>query len=296
MQRRQLRRIALGRIKTRLGDAPDPEDRAFDLGISEPIIAEILARHNGGGGNHALFAEAGGEQRAEPRGLRRCVEGRRRRLILDDHHRHPVFGHPRRNRLAARDPRDSAKQMVAHLGLVAAHGEQQLGLVRNDIMLGTRMKAADGHDRRVEWIEFARDQSLQRADNPRCEDDRILGRLRARAMAADSGNGEVDRIGARERIAVGIADHACWKIGRIVKGDRRIGARKARKQAVVEHRARATDAFLGGLADHHQRAAPRAAIGDEQPRGADPCGHMRIMPARVHHARFNAFDAGRADL
>ena len=78
-----------------------------------------------------------------------------------------------------------------------------------------------------------------------------------------------------------------------VEAERVVGLGKARVEPVGEHVARAADAFLGRLADQHERAGPRRLARGELPRGADERGHVHVVAARVHHG---LLDAGDVDL
>ena len=134
---------------------------------------------------------------------------------------------------------------------------------------------------------FARHQRLQRRHDPSGEHDRILAEMRLCAMAADAAHADIDAVDIGERIAVGPAN-AARRPRRIVEGNGVVGLGKAGIEPVLEHRLRAEHAFLGGLADHHDRSRPLPARRRDPPRRADPAGHVRVVPAGVHDAGFRA--------
>src|SRR3546814_20134242 len=86
------------------------------------------------------------------------------------------------------------------------------------------MEAADGDDGRALRVVLAADQGLERADDAAGEHDRILGRVRIGAVAADALHGDVDTVHIRQGIAVGIADNAGGKGRGVVRSEeRRVG-------------------------------------------------------------------------
>ena len=113
-------------------------------------------------------------------------------------------------------------------------------------------------------------------------------------MAADA----VDRDG--HGVDVGVAealdggDRAGGNLGLVVQGDDKVGAGKFREQTCAQHRARADDAFLGGLADHDERAVPLVAQAGEQPGGAGEDGHVQVVAAGVHDGHVVAGKVGDA--
>ena len=65
---------------------------------------------------------------------------------------------------------------------------------------------------------------------------------------------------------------------------REIGPREAAEQAVVEHRPGPCPAFLGRLADEHERARPLVAMLGQIAGDADQVRHVHVVAAGVHHA------------
>ena len=102
------------------------------------------------------------------------------------------------DRTAASDAGDAVQQMATCRVGVTAHGEQQVGLVGDDVVLGARLKAADRHDRRVLRIEFAADEGLEGAHDIRAKDYRVLGRMWDGAVAAHSAHLDIDGVDVRE--------------------------------------------------------------------------------------------------
>ena len=204
------------------------------------------------------------------------VEGRGRILVFaDGDDRHPVVGHAGRDRLAPGDPRDPVEQQLAHLGLVAAHGELQLGLVGNDVVLGAGLEAADRHHRRIERVLFAADQRLQRDDDARGQDDRILGRLRIRAVAADAPARVMSTLSTLASRIARASARSCRRAGcGVVEGERDIrawgsGCRGRRRAS--PWRLRRFPRRAGGSSP----ASP--TIGPSSPRAAGRCRARRSI-------------------
>ena len=156
------------------------------------------------------------------------VERRRREFAFaerDD--RHSVLGNSGGDRFSASDAPDAVEQQLANLGLVAAHGQLELGLVRNDVVLGAGMEAADRDYRRIERVILAADQSLQRDDDPRGEHDRVLGRVRIGAVAAEALHQNIDAVDVRQRVAGSDPDRAGGQRRRIVECEYVIGLRES---------------------------------------------------------------------
>ncbi|CAA9506426.1 MAG: hypothetical protein AVDCRST_MAG91-1338, partial [uncultured Sphingomonadaceae bacterium] len=71
--------------------------------VREVEAAEVLAAHDGRNPPHPLGPECGGQRGGGARRQLVGVERRGRAAFLERHHGHLVVGHPRRDRLAARD-------------------------------------------------------------------------------------------------------------------------------------------------------------------------------------------------
>jgi hypothetical protein len=68
---------------------------------------------------------------------------------------------------------DPVEQELSHRDRVAAHRELQLHLVGDDVVLRAAEEAPDRHDARLQRIDLARDERLQRRHDARTEHDRI---------------------------------------------------------------------------------------------------------------------------
>ena len=77
-----------------------------------------------------------------------------------------------------------------------------------------------------------------------------------------------------------VADIAMGE-GAVMQGEADIGLRKAREQAVGQHRLGAGDLFLGRLGDEHQRALPLVLQADQRLRRADPARHVDVVAAAM---------------
>ena len=74
----------------------------------------------------------------------------------------------------------------------------------------------------------------------------------------------------------------CERIG--VQGEGVVRLREPLVQPVVEHHPRPGDDLLGRLGDEHHRAGPLVLHRRQHAGGADPAGHVDVVPAGVHHA------------
>ena len=287
---------SLRRLPLVLGHPADPEDQRFDaIGVGPAVLAEILATHYAGHLHHPVFAEAGAKAAHHGFGKLGIVEGGRRVGIGHGHHRQLILRNTRRNRLAPRDPGNPVEQQLARLVSVAAHGQLQLRLVGNDVVLGPGAEAAHGDHTRLQRRQLATDQRLQLHHDRTRQHDRVLGRLRIGTVSADALHRDVHTVDIGQRIARRIADRPGGELRGIVESDCVVGLGEAGEQPVFQHRQRALAHLFSGLQDHHQRAAPFVLMVHQLLRCADPRGHMRVMPAGVHHAGFHAGCGRRLD-
>ena len=183
------------------------------------------------------------------------------------------------------DALDRREDALADLGLVRAHGQLQLHLVGDDVVLGAAVDRADRDHGRVE---------------------RVVSRLtivcRSRTMRAASTIGSMVVCGAEpwpplpwtvmstesdvgQGEARRVADLAGRQARRRRAGRGEVGLREARRTGRPSSIALAPPPpLLGGLADEHQRAAP--AVLRPRP-AASPCrpaGHVHVVAAGVHDA------------
>ena len=285
MERRQLGRIAVRLLPLRLRHAAHPEDQALDRLVGEPEAAEILAAHHGRRRLDAVRSEALREQLGRAGGEGGSVERRGRIFLLADRHdRHAIIGHPGRDRLSPHDALDAVEQQLARRVAVAAHREQHLRFIRDDVVLGAGVEAADGHHRGALRIVFAADQSLKRRHDPARKNDRVLGRVWVSAVAADPLHRNGHAIDVRQRIAIRIADRARREARGIVKREHVARLGEARVETVGEHRLCPLAGLLAGLEDHDERAGPLVLHRGEPSGRAHPRGHVRVVAAGVHDA------------
>ena len=92
-----------------------------------------------------------------------------------------------------------------------------------------------------------------------------------------------------------IADHSGWQSVIVVECNREIGFGESNEEPILEHCGRTRAGFLGGLADQHQSAVPLLAMLGHPLRCSSPSGHVKVVPAGVHHTRYFAGE-GEASL
>jgi hypothetical protein len=116
---------------------------------------------------------------------------------------------------------------------------------------------------------------------PGC-DDGIARQMRHAGVAGIALDGDRDAPAGRHHRAVVDRDRAGGEARPVVEAEDP-AHRKALEQAGRDHRARAAIAFLGGLEDEIDRAAP-AGVGREQGGGPEQRGRVPVMAAGVHDA------------
>ena len=144
------------------------------------------------------------------------------------------------------------------------------------------MDLRDRQHRRLVRIDVAADDGLQGLSQRHGDDDRVLGILRRRAMRAVAGNGNVEEIGAGHRRPRKNGKLAVVEIGRVVQSIDFV-AGKFLEQPVLDHRARAAEAFLGRLEDEMHGAVEVLGFG-KIARGAEQHGGVAVMAAAVEAA------------
>ncbi len=75
-------------------------------------------------------------------------------------------------------------QEVAHLGREAARGAAQMRGVRNDVVGRAGVEHADRNHRRLQRVDVARDDRLDRVDDLRADEHGVDGEMRPRGVAA----------------------------------------------------------------------------------------------------------------
>ena len=144
------------------------------------------------------------------------------------------------------------------------------------------MDLRDRQHGRLQRIDVAADDGLQRLAERHGDDDGVLGTLRHRAMRAIAVDDDVEEIGAGHRGAGEDGDLAMVQIGRVVQAVELV-AGKLFEQPVLDHGARAAKAFFGRLEDEMHGAVEIAGLG-EIARGAEQHGGVAVMAAAVEAA------------
>ena len=184
-------------------------------------------------------------------------------------------------RLRVRNARDRFENLFAYLGFVGAHGEAELCLIRDDVVLCAGRDVPNGHHSELARLHLARHDRLQRQDGARSDHDRVHGGVRSGAVASFA----VDR--DAQRIGVGIVYSGCHADlpgGQFIpdmQGEHLVRSREAREYPVADHRLRAADGFLGRLSDQHQCALPGRAASYHDARRGNERTHVQIVPAHV---------------
>jgi hypothetical protein len=94
------------------------------------------------------------------------------------------FGRTNRHCNALGSSLNRREQQVARGRVVRPHRNLQIGVVGNDVMLGTGVKRTDGNDSWRQRLLFTSNNTLQRDDNLRGNIDRILAKLRRGTVGA----------------------------------------------------------------------------------------------------------------
>lgn len=94
------------------------------------------------------------------------------------------FGRTNRHCNALGSSLNRREQRVACGHVVRPHRNLQIGVVGNDVMLGTGVKRTDGNDSWRQRLLFTSNNTLQRDDNLRGNIDRILAKLRRGTVGA----------------------------------------------------------------------------------------------------------------
>ena len=164
-----------------------------------------------------------------------------------------------------------------------AHRAGELDLFRDDVVGVAAMEFGDRDDHRIDRIDRARGDGLQRADQLAADHDRVDRAIRHRRMAAfavdrdgELGGRRHDRSGPRRELADRQARN-------VVQAEHFFDA-EALHHAVLDHLVAAAAAFFGRLEDDRDRAGEIACLG-EILRRAEQHGGVAVMAAGVHDAR-----------
>src|SRR5215471_13034887 len=144
-------------VTSRLG-RPDAKQHRWRTG-SPAELAEVLGDHLWLALDDVLLAQLTREHRRQPTRQRRIVIGGIGRLA--EAHLRLARSHRQRG-LRLGDADDTVEQLLADFGGVRAHGELQMNLIWDDVVLKATVDGADGDDPRLERILFARHEFLQR--------------------------------------------------------------------------------------------------------------------------------------
>ncbi|ESU48690.1 hypothetical protein P376_3332 [Streptomyces sp. HCCB10043] len=157
---------------------------------------------------------------------------------------------------------------------------------RDDVGGRTRVEAAHGDDGRIEDVDLAGDEGLERGDHGAHRGHRVGRGVRGRTVPAPAVHGDVDRVGRGE--------HGPWpgggEAGRGPGGDDVQGVRgddplpRRVEDPLVDHDLRAALALLAGLEHEHHVPGQLRAPGRQQPGGADEAGGVEVVAAGVHTA------------
>ena len=172
-----------------------------------------------------------------------------------------------------------------------ADGHLQPGLVRDDVVRGARVEAAHGDHHRVEDVEPAGHQHLQRRDDLAGHRNGVGGVVRLGAVAAAAGDGDVQRLGRGHHRPLPAAEHPGGQFGRRdVQRVRGVGPFPGRvEHALLDHEPGAAVPLLAGLEHEHHAARQVRPARRQQPGRPDEHGRVQVMPAGVH----GAADTGR---
>ena len=170
----------------------------------------------------------------------------------------------------------------AHLGLEGPRRAAQFCGLRDDVVGGAGLKDRDRHHRRLDRIDIARHDRLQRGDHLPADHDGIDARLGSRRMGAAAFDLDVDAVGRghdRSRPDRELPERQPWEIVHAVD----LVDGEAIHQAVLHHRKTACPALLRRLEDHDGGAGEITGLG-EILRGTEQHRGVAVVPAGMHLA------------
>ena len=182
--------------------------------------------------------------------------------------------------------RDSSPESFSRLRAVGPGGGQEGGRVGYHVARGASVQAAHGHHHRVEHVEPAGDQGMQRHHHLAGRGDRVRVAVRYRGMSAATADRHVNRVGRGERRAWPGGEHPAPE--HVRENMQRVGrhgrlAGRA-EHAFLEHDPGPAAAFLGRL-EHEDHAAGDLSLPcGQQARRAGQHRRVQVVAARVHHA------------
>ena len=152
-----------------------------------------------------------------------------------------------------------------------------------DRSLGFIVVAGHGQDGEGLGVDLAGDDPLECHDHLRREQDRVPCLVRVGRVPPHAPDHEVERLAARRRDPLGEEDAARRVTRRDVQGECDVRPAHPRVETIGDHRLRARDPLLGGLADEDEPTVPPAPEGLHAPGDSDQRGHVQVVAAGVHH-------------
>ena len=167
---------------------------------------------------------------------------------------------------------------------VSAHRAHQGDLAGDDAHRPgvAALHRANAEHRLVHRREVARHDALGRGDDVPGHQHRVHGLVRACAMPALAGDGDLHPVHRCLHRAGGDANHAQRHIGGIVLGIH-LRTGEAVEQTIFDHRAGTGVALFTGL-KNQTRGATKLPRLDQIARRADQHGGVPVVPASVHQA------------
>jgi hypothetical protein len=101
---------------------------------------------------------------------------------------------------APADSLDGSDDLMAHRLLVGPSPRLQVTLMRDDVIFAAPRNGACSRHGRLNGRALATDNGLQRLQQLRGADNRLLGRFRPSAMAADTAHRDGDAISTGKRL------------------------------------------------------------------------------------------------
>ena len=163
---------------------------------------------------------------------------------------------------------------------------ENLHLLRYDVVRRAAFDLGDGQHDRIERVDAACDEALQRHHDRARDRNRIQRMVRGRCVSAPAPNCQIDRVGGGHEGAGARCEHAARHVGRDVNRECAIGPRCAVQQAVVDHLHCAEVPFLAGLKHELDRARETITVRVQQFHRHRQHRSVGIVAARVHAAGF----------
>ncbi|ENN84487.1 hypothetical protein RHSP_72357 [Rhizobium freirei PRF 81] len=214
-------------------------------------------------------------------------------LIVDDRRNAAleaiVCGNPVHDGRTLRQTADLLFELIANLGRIGARRTTDLDGIGNDVQrIGVaRLQRTGADDGRLQRIDDAADNGLQRRQESRRRRDRVLAEMRLGAMRADAAKGDAPGVRRGELRPFDHGHFVDIEAGHVVQAIDGIAGKQV-EEAFLHHAPRAAAAFFGRLEDEMHR--PReTTLGGEMAGGADQHGRVAIMPTGMHLAGNGGF-------